>query len=135
MQRVVEWCLSTGGDKFAEVNSLDYNRALIREGNWLVTNVVKLDDWEVSQSEPTAIEKLLGQIPYEEAARRMSLVDGTDLMIDVRGLTRDHDAVLQEGKAMGTVIAIENDNLMSSAVKLLPAISNFYGQAPDVKVL
>ena len=135
LQRVVEWCLSTGGDKFAEVNSLDYNRALIREGNWLVTNVVKLDDWEVSQSEPTAIEKLLGQIPYEEAARRMSLVDGTDLMIDVRGLTRDHDAVLQEGKAMGTVIAIENDNLMSSAVKLLPAISNFYGQAPDVKVL
>lgn len=135
LQRVVEWCLSTGGDDFQEVNSISHHQALLREGHWLIENVVELEDWEISHTEPTALEKLLGQIPYEEAGNRITLIDGINVVIDVRGLQRDHDAVLREARDMGTVIAIEDDQLMASAVKLLPAISTFYGQDPDITVV
>jgi hypothetical protein len=36
---------------------------------------------------------------------------------------------------MGTIIAINEDQLASSAVRLLPAIATYYGQEPDVTVV
>ena len=135
MRAVVEWCISTGGDDFHEMPALSHHRSLMREGRWLVENVCRVEAWEVSQMEPTSIEHLLAQIPYEEAGQRMTLVDGQHLVIDIRGLERDQDGILREARDMGTLAAIEDDKIMSPAVKLLPAIANYYGQEPDVTVV
>jgi hypothetical protein len=135
LKTVVEWCLSTGGDDFREVPSLVHYRSLLREGQWLVENVCRLEEWEVSQTAPTALEHLLEQIPYDAAGRRITLVDGQNLIIDIRGLRRDQDSILREARDMGTLAAIEDDKIMSPAVKLLPAIANYYGQDPDVTVI
>jgi hypothetical protein len=135
LKTVVEWCLGTGGDAFKEIPSLSHHRSLLREGRWLVENVCRLEEWDVSQSAPTSIERLLEQIPYEAAGQRITLVDGQNLVIDIRGLSRDHDGILREARDMGTLVAIEGDKIMSPAVKLLPAISTYYGQDPDVTVV
>lgn len=135
LRKVVEWCLSTGGDMFREIPSVTHYGSLLREGKWLIEHVCGLKDWTVSRQKQTALEKLLAQIPYEEAGRRMTLIDGQDLHIDIRGLTRDHDGILREARDMGTLAAIEGDKLVSPAVRLLPAISTYYAQEPDVTVI
>lgn len=135
LKMIVEWCISTGGDDFREIPSLQHYRSLLREGRWLIETVGRQDEWSVSQAEPTAIEKLLSQIPYSEAGQRMTLIDGQHLVIDVHGLERDHDGILREARDMGTLAALEEDKIMSPAAKLLPAISTYYGQDPDVTVI
>ncbi len=132
LRTVVEWCIVTGGDTFRESPSLEHNRSLLREGHWLIEHVCGVSDWDVTSSESTALERLLEQIPYEEAGQRMTLIDGQHLVIDLRGLDRDSDGILRESRDMGTLAAIEDDKLMSPAVRLLPAIANYYGQDPDV---
>ena len=42
---------------------------------------------------------------------------------------------MREARDMGTLVAIEGDRIMSPAVKLMPAICNYYGQDPDVTVI
>jgi hypothetical protein len=135
IKAVVEWCISTGGDDFKETPALAHHRSLLREGQWLIENVCDIDSWPVSQAEPTALEALFAQIPYEAAGRRITLIDGQSLDIDVRGLSFDKDSILREARDMGTLVAIEGDKIMSPAVKLMPAISNYYGQDPDVTVI
>lgn len=135
LRRVVDWCLSTGGDAFREIPALTHHRSLLREGRWLIENVCGLTDWTISQQTPTALEQLLAQIPYEMAGRRITLIDGQDLHIDLRDLQRDHDGIVHEARDMGTLVAIEGDKLVSPAVRLLPAISTYYGQEPDVTVV
>lgn len=132
---MVEWCLATGGDAFQEVPALIHYHSLLREGRWLIEQVCGLNGWTVSHLEATALEKLLAQIPYAEAGRRITLIDGQDLSIDIRGLDHDHDGILREARDMGTIIAINEDQLASSAVRLLPAIATYYGQEPDVTVV
>ena len=135
LKSVVEWCLSTGGDDFKEMPSLSHHRSLLREGRWLVENVCNINDWDVSHTEPTALEALFAQIPYEVAGRRITLIDGQSLDIDIRGLSFDRDGIMREARDMGTLVAIEGDRIMSPAVKLMPAICNYYGQDPDVTVI
>lgn len=135
LKSVVDWCLRTGGDAFREIPAIMHHRSLLREGRWLIENVCELEDWQISQQEDTAIERLLAQIPYDAAGQRITLIDGQDLHIDIRGLTRDHDAILREARDMGTLVAIEGDKLVSTAVRLLPAISTYYGQEPDVTLV
>jgi hypothetical protein len=114
---------------------MTHHRSLLREGRWLIENVCGLTNWTISQQAPTALEQLLAQIPYEMAGRRITLIDGQDLHIDLRDLQRDHDGIVHEARDMGTLVAIEGDKLMSPAVRMLPAISTFYGQEPDVTVV
>jgi hypothetical protein len=133
--KIVRWCIETGADAFQEQPAIQYHRSLLREGRWLMQEVCGVDEWDVSATDPSAIEKLLAQIPYEEAGRRMTLVDGEELIIDVRDLDRDQDGILREARTLGTVAAIEGDKLMSPAVKMLPAISTYYGQTPDLTVV
>lgn len=136
LKLVVEWCLSTGADDFKEVPSIVYTRSLLREGRWLADHVCGAADWESSVAgASTPIEQLLSQIPYAEAGRRLTLVDGQHLVIDVRDLRRDGDGIMREARDMGTLVAIEGDKIMSPAVRLLPAIANYYGQDPDVTVI
>jgi hypothetical protein len=135
MQRVVEWCIATGADDFKEIRSVQHHRSLMREGQWLVQNVCELQEWEVSTPESTALDKLLDQITYEEAGRRMTLVGGNELIIDVHDLKPDHDGIMREAKGLNTIVAIDNGKLVSAAAKLLPAISNYYGQNPDFAVV
>ena len=135
LKKVVEWCLETGGDAFQEVPALIHYHSLLREGRWLIEHVCGIKNWTISHCEATALEKLLAQIPYAEAGRRITLIDGQDLSIDIRGLDRDHDGILREARDMGTIIAINEDQLASSAVRLLPAIATYYGQEPDVTVV
>lgn len=133
--KVVNWCLSSGADAFGEIASLQHHSALMREGRWLLENVCEVEDWQISEPDSSAIERLLGQIPYAEAGRRITLIDGTNLVIDIHGLTHDHDAILREARDMGTVVALEGHKLVAPAIRLFPAISTYYGQTPDVTTL
>jgi len=135
LKAVVEWCLSTGGDEFHEIPAMLHHRSLLREGHWLIEHVCGLEDWTVSQMESTAMEKLLAQIPYAAAGQRITLIDGQDLHIDIHGLDRDQDGILREARDMGTLVAINGDQMVSSAVRLLPAIATYYGQEPDVTLV
>ena len=135
LRKVVEWCLTTGGDEFCERPSLVHYKSLLREGRWLIENVCGYKDLEVSHDEQTALEKLLVQIPHEDTGRRITLIDGTDLVIDLTDLEHDHNGIIRETRDMGAVSAIEDGKILASAIKLLPAISTYYGQEPDVTLI
>lgn len=135
LQKVVEWCLSTGGDEFREIPAIAYHRSLLREGKWLIENVCQQEAWEISEQEPSALEDLLSQIPFSETKRRLTLVNGTELNIDIRDLKRDTDGILQETRDLGSLAAIDNNILIAPAVRLLPAISDYYGTDPDMTVI
>lgn len=130
--RVVEWCLATGADDFREIPSMHQHRSLMREGKWLMEHVCDVEGWEVSMGEQSALDNMLSQIPFGEAGRRITLIDGTDLIIDIRGLEVDTDGIMREARDMGTIAAIEEAKVMAPAVRLFPAIAGFYGQEPDV---
>lgn len=135
LMRVVEWCIATGADDFKERPSLDYNSALMREGQWLIENVCKLEPWEVSVPSGSAIEELLAQVPYGETKKRVSLIDGVNLVIDLDGLDYDHDGIMREAAAIGANLAITDKKIYTPAAKMLPAIANYYGQEPDVNTI
>lgn len=135
LKAAASWCVRTGGDDFREARSIMHHRSLLREGGWLIEHMLGGGEWPTSDSGPTAIEDLLGQIPYEEAGRRITLIDGQELSIDIYGLEHDRDGIMREARDMGTIAAVENDKLISPAARLLPSIADYYGQAPDVTVI
>jgi len=132
--RVVEWCIATGADSFREVRSIDGHRTLIQEGQWLLENVCDLQPWEVDVKDFSAIEAVFAAIPFDKTVEHVTLVNGDSLTVDLRDIPHDRDKILMESKALGSLMAIRDETLHASAVKLLPAIENFYGQRPELNI-
>ena len=133
--RVAEWCLATGADDFKEVAAMERHTALMLEGQWLIKNVCDLQPWEVSSSSLPALDHLFAQIPRGETKRRMSLLDGTKLTVDLAGVAWDRETIEREVAQMGASLSIDGDVLTTDAAALLPALERFYGMAPDLSMV
>ena len=132
--RVVEWCLATGADDFREVAAVDHHVSLMREGQWLVRNVCDMQPWEISVQGMLGMEHMLSQIPLADTKRRMTLVGGTILKMDVSGITWDEELVTSDAAAFGAELSVTGNIISAPAAAMLPAMSRFYGSAPDVEL-
>lgn len=132
--RVVEWCLATGGDDFHEAASVDHHVSLMREGQWLVHNVCDLQPWEISVAGLMGMEHMLTQIPSQDTKRRMTLVDGELLRIDLSGIDCDVERVKEDAASFGAAVSFADGVMSAPAAAMLPAIARFYGAAPDVSL-
>ena len=135
MMRIVDWCLATGADDFIEVRSVSPTSALIREGSWLIANVCNLQPWEVESPQFEHLESLLDKISLADTASRISLLRGQSLIFDLRGIDGvDVTALQQDIVALGAESEFCENKLTCPAVKVMPALSCFYGQEPDIAV-
>lgn len=133
--RLVEWCVATQADEFREIPSTDWHNSLMREGQWLMEHVCRLQPWEVRVHEGTAIEHVFGQIPLNQVRERMVLLNGTTLKIDCKGLTADQDKIVDECARIGANCTVEDDSLLIPAAPIITSIHRFYGCDPDIKVV
>ena len=114
---------------------MERHTALMLEGQWLIKNVCDLQPWEVSSSSLPALDHLFAQIPRGETKRRMSLLDGTKLTVDLAGVAWDRETIEREVAQMGASLSIDGDVLTTDAAALLPALERFYGMAPDLSMV
>jgi hypothetical protein len=134
LMRVVEWCLATGADEFKEQASTDFNMLLLREGQWLAEHVCKLEPWEVASREDDPMSSLLAQIPPQETAARITVVNGTLLRLDATDLLVDMQALAQALRDQGAAVEVDELKLTATASIVMPAIYAFYGGEPELSV-
>lgn len=130
--RVVEWCLATGADDFAESASMDFNTSLMREGRWLMNNVCELQSWEVSARGIDKLEELFLQIPVADTAGRLTLMDGVTLTADIRGLKWEPTPLRSELEKIDATLNEDAQTITAAGASLLPALSKFYGCEPKL---
>ena len=133
--RLAEWCVATQADEFREIPSTDWHNSLMREGQWLMEHVCRLQPWEVRMQEITAIEQVFGQIPLSKIHDRMVLLNGVTLKIDCKGLTADPEKITDECAKIGANCTVENDALLIPAAPIITSVHRFYGCDPGIKVV
>lgn len=135
LTRVVEWCLATQADEFTEMPSTDWHNSLMREGQWLVEHVCKLQPWEVRIKEVSDLEQVFRQIPLETIHARMVILNGITLRVDCSGLEINVDGVIRECGGIGVECALKDKALHFPASPIIPAIHRFYGCDPGIKAV
>lgn len=133
--RLAEWCLATHADEFREIPSTDWHNSLMREGQWLMEHVCRLQPWEVRVQEATAIEQVFRQIPLSQIHERMVLLNGTTLKIDCNGLSTDQDKIVEECTRIGANCTVEDGALLIPAAPIITSVHRFYGCDPGIKVV
>jgi hypothetical protein len=133
--RLAEWCVATQADEFREIPSTDWHNSLMREGQWLMEHVCRLQPWEVRMQEITAIEQVFGQIPLSQIHERMVLLNGVTLKIDCKGLVADPEKITDECAKIGANCTVENDALLIPAAPIITSVHRFYGCDPGIKVV
>lgn len=133
--RVAEWCLATQAEEFRERPALHYNTSLLREGQWLMEHVCKLQPWEVSDVGLLTLEEVLSQIPEADTMRRISLRAKDNLIqADLEGLRFDPDALSADLSALSPRSGRDGTLFTVGAAEMLSAMQCFYGREPSVKV-
>lgn len=133
--RLVEWCIATQADEFREIPSTDWHNSLMREGQWLMEHVCRLQPWEVRVQESTAIEHVFSQIPLSQIHERMVLLNGTTIKIDCNGLASDPEKIIEECAKIGANCVVEAGQLLIPAAPIITSIHRFYGCDPGLKVV
>ena len=133
--RLVEWCIATQADEFREIPSTDWHNSLMREGQWLMGHVCKLQPWEVRAKSMSDLEHVLSQIPLDKIHERMVLLNGTTLRVNCAGLDLNFDGVLKECDALGTSCTLQEQSLLIPAAPIIGAVQRFYGCDPGIKAV
>lgn len=121
---LVEWLLLNEVEEYMEVPSVEFNNSLIREGQWLFSNVCKQHQWEKSAADNNPLDKWLAEVGYDRLCSDLRLtMDGTVVVpaeLCSEGLAealRAIDPTLDEG-----------EEITANATRTLVAFSRFFGR-------
>ena len=133
--RLVEWCIATQADEFREIPSTDWHNSLMREGQWLMGHVCKLQPWEVRAKAMSDLEHVFSQIPLEQVTARMVLLNGTTLRVNCGGLDLNIDGIVKECGELGATCTMSDQSLLIPAASIITAVHRFYGCDPGIKAV
>lgn len=130
--RLVEWCIATQADEFREIQSTDWHNSLMREGQWIMEHVCKLQPWEVKVNFESDLERVFSQIPLASIHDRMVILNGTTLRVNCEGLDVNVEGVTKE---CGADCVFQDNSLLIPAAQIITSVHRFYGCDPGIKAV